>query len=149
VSAAISALWTTAGSQTLEAAALGEATPHGTVPETPAASVCLISEVYLTPTHSAPVAVSNPDLRKPFPFFLFSPSHCPRWGCIFLNNMTFCHIFPLLFPFFLQSNISFILERGMAEVPVIGEITKHIYTLRGEHVMLDRDLAALYEVKPI
>jgi len=37
----------------------------------------------------------------------------------------------------------------MAEVPVIGEITKHIYTLRGEHVMLDRDLAALYEVKPI
>jgi hypothetical protein len=48
--------------------------------------------------------------------------------------------------------VSRILSEGMAEktaiVPVVA-IERRIYLIRGEKVMLDRDLAALYQVKPI
>ena len=37
----------------------------------------------------------------------------------------------------------------MDELVVQGEISSHIFTLRGKQVMLDRDLAELYQVKAI
>jgi len=37
----------------------------------------------------------------------------------------------------------------MDELVVQGEISSHIFTLRGKQVMLDRDLAELYHVKAI